>query len=166
MKRIIASLIVCALVLTNARCSWGVFSQGATARDSAAKALNMTTQSAVALMTIAGVAYDAGVWGAPGSPRAEDTWGKLSAESVRLSTALTAWADALEAGKDTGPYQLVVATALAVIAALLPPRQKAGLELYDDHALPVTDASRRVWTFALAAPDTFRRHEVAFGGSR
>lgn len=165
MKRFIATLLLSTMILISTGCTAfrDMTGGGATARDSAAKALNVTTKSAVAIMTLAGAAYDLGAWGEPGSPRAEDAWAKISAESVRLSQALTAWADAVEANKDAGPYQLIVATALAVIVALLPPRQSSALD--ELHMPPVTDASRPLWTFAFSQPDVFRS-AVTVGGSR
>lgn len=167
MRKSLATLVIALFaVATLTNCGsmrlLGHDDNAASTRDSAAKALNMTTQAGVAIMTLAGAAYDAGAWGPPGSPRAEDVWGKLSSESVRLATALTAWADALDANKDTGPYQLVVATALAVITALLPPRAHASL------GPNVTDEDRAFYVLSLSCPDAYREggSMTIYGGSR
>lgn len=159
MRRIATLTLVLLVTITSTGCgSLRMFGSGnaASARDSAAKALNMTTKAGVAIMTLAGAAYQAGAWGAPGSPRAEDVRSKLEGESVRLSTALTAWADALEANKDTGPYELVVATALAVITALLPPKTAVLMT-----GPEITDGSQTAYAMSLACPETYM-----MGGSR
>lgn len=158
MRRIAMTLILLLATTASTGCGMSMFGSGrvVSARDSAAKALNMTTKAGVAIMTLAGAAYQAGAWGPPGSPRAEDVRSKLEAESVRLSTALTAWADALEANKDTGPYELVVATALAVITALLPPKTTDNLS-----GPEITDGTQPAYAMSLACPDTYM-----IGGSR
>lgn len=96
------------------------------AKENAVSALVTTTRSAVVLMTLAGIAYDSGAFGEPGSPRAEDTWSKIAAESLRLNSALNAWSEAIKANKDSAAYAALVAQALAVLAAILPPRGAGG----------------------------------------
>lgn len=165
MRRVILALALLIPLATSCGTS-RIFSgrdanQATAARDSAAYALRMTSKSAVAFMRLAGAAYQAGAWGAPGSPHAEDVRDKLSAESVRLAGALEAWANALEAHKDTGPYSLVVETALAVVTALLPP----GATAADMRFSPAMLAPEQIAD--LSRPDTFflSRQHVAIGGA-
>lgn len=129
---------------------------GGDAKANAVQALVTTTRSAVLLMTAAGIAYDAGAFGAPGSPRAEDTWKKISVESVRMGEALTAWSEAIKANKDASVYQSMVSQALAVIGALLPTRTGAALILPPLHGDPFASSSM------LAIPDSFR---LSVGGA-
>lgn len=129
---------------------------GANAKANAVQALVTTTRGAVLLMTAAGIAYDAGAFGEPGSARAEDTWRKISVESVRMGEALTAWSEAIKANKDASTYSAMVAQALAVIGALLPSRQTSELIAPD-----VQGAEAYAM---LDRPDAFRR--FAYGGAR
>jgi hypothetical protein len=99
------------------------------AKTNAVQALVITTRSAVLLMTAAGIAYDAGAFGPPGSDRAEDTWSKIAAESIRMNEALTAWSEAIKTNKDASSYVSMVAQALAVINALLPTRKVSDLNI-------------------------------------
>lgn len=127
------------------------------ARANAVQALVTTTRAAVLLMTAAGIAYDAGAFGEPGSDRAEDTWEKISAESIRMSTALTAWTEAIKANKDASVHASMVAQALAVIGALLPGKLRASVDGAD---VPVAAH--------LEQPGTFRRTPTSYatGGAR
>jgi hypothetical protein len=116
--------LVSALILSASCGSVSLF-RGGTAREHAVQALITATRSCVVLMTAAGIAYDAGAFGAPGSPRAEDTWNKIAAESLRMNEALTAWTEAIKMNRDAAAYATMVAQALAVIGALLPPKMNA-----------------------------------------
>lgn len=131
------------------------------ARESALNALVTTTNSAVLVMTGLGIAYDLGAFGAPGSQKAEEMWGRISAESIRLSTALTAWSEALKANKDSSAAEALVSQALAVLGALMPPRVGSGGGMAS--LLP----SRERVMFGLgnlADPDSFRTRSLVMAG--
>src|SRR5690349_14873264 len=131
-----------------------------TAKQNAVQALVTTTRSAVLLMTAAGIAYDAGAFGEPGSPRAEETWSRIAAESLRLNAALNDWTQAIKDNKDASTYNSMVAQALAVIAALLPSKGRAAL------VMPMMDESTLPDDIALfACPESFQL-QYAIGGSR
>lgn len=148
-----------ALVLILALVSACSLFRGGTAQENAVQALVTTTRSAVLLVTAAGIAYDAGAFGEPGTPRAEDTWGKIAAESIRMNEALTAWTDAIKAGKDSSGYVSMVRQALAVIGALLPGKLRAVRDPVLWESSPVDSVAR------LSCPDSFRQH-VELGGAR
>ena len=151
-----------ALVLGGCR-SMSIF-RGGTTKQNAVQAIVTVTRAADALMTAAGIAYNAGAFGAPGSQRAEETWGRISSESTRMHDALTAWDAAIRANKDATTYSFAVAQALAVIAALLP-GGRAELTRADP-PLALADFRRhRVRIARLASPDAFREG-LAFGGAR
>lgn len=134
-----------------------------TAKQSAAQALVSTTNIAVALMTAAGLAYDAGAWGPPGSPQAEQMWSRVSAESLRLNSALTAWSKAILENKDSTVYAFSVEQAIAVLSALMPPRKTTEL-------LPAfAPGSVRELIARLADPASFRAWSPLYaqlGGAR
>lgn len=131
------------------------------AKENAVSALVTTTRSAVLLMTLAGIAYDTGAFGAPGSPRAEDTWNKIAAESLRLNSALNSWSEAIKTNKDSSTYAALVAQALAVIGALLPPRAGAGGLA---QVTPADVHPARLLLVDFSKPDTFRRRAFPMGG--
>lgn len=124
MRKLVVLLLA---VFLATHCAWMHNVRTGTAREGALQALVTTTRSAVLLMTAAGIAYDAGAFGAPGSARAEDTWRKIAAESIRMNQALTSWSEAIKANKDSSVYSSMVAQALAVIGALLPTRGTSAL---------------------------------------
>lgn len=155
-RSFLAVLIIAALSSVQMGCGLTLF-HGGTAKANAVQALVTTTRMAVALMTAAGIAYDAGAFGAPGGAKAEDTWNKIAAESLRMNTALNGWSAAIVANKDASTYQSMVAQALAVLAALLPAPKHSEI-------LPVIPEPL-AFAWKLEHPDQFRN--VAFaGGSR
>jgi len=123
MRGVITTFLIALLASSAISCAMLRGMSGRGSKANAVQALVTTTRSAVLLMTAAGIAYDAGAFGEPGSPRAEDTWRKISVESVRMGEALTAWSEAIKANRDASTYAAMVAQALAVIGALLPPRR-------------------------------------------
>lgn len=147
------------LVVALAMPGCGTF-RGGTAKQNAVQALVTTTRSAVLLMTAAGIAYDAGAFGEPGSARAEETWSRIAAESLRLNAALNDWTQAIKDNKDASTYNSMVAQALAVIAALLPGKGRAALvvPVIDELTLPSDIA-------AFVRADSFRP-QFAIGGAR
>lgn len=159
--RLVALALVTALVLGG--CQSTLF-RGGTAKQNAVQAIVTVTRAADALMTAAGIAYNAGAFGVAGSPRAEETWSRISAESLRMHEALTAWDAAIRVNKDATTYSFAVSQALAVIAALLPGGRAevqrpapAWADMYD-----YQDLIER-----LSCPDAFRSsHDLAFGGAR
>lgn len=154
MRRVFALVLI--VVLPG--CSWFRNLDHGDAKANAVQALVTTTRSAVLLMTAAGLAYDAGAFGAPGTPRAEDTWGKIAAESVRMSEALSAWSEAIRVGGETSAFATMVGTALAVIQALLPTRN-VGLHM------PAGTVAE--WRAKLACPSSsFRMQPAMAGGAR
>lgn len=142
MKRTFA-LALTLMIILNSGCS---LFRGGTAKQNAVQALVTTTRSAILIMTAAGIAYDAGAFGQPGSARAEETWSRISAESIRLHTALTAWQTAIEENKDATPYASGVAQALAVIGALLPSSTHSDLGV--PYVPPTFDAPAAIARFA------------------
>lgn len=134
-----------------------LFGRNRSAKENAVQALVTTTRSCVLMMTAAGIAYDAGAFGQPGTPRAELTWSRIADQSVSMNKALTAWTDAIKENRDATAYSALVAQALAVIGALLPNRPVSALE-------PISDI-RVIMSADLALPDSFRRFAFA-GGSR
>lgn len=154
-QRWIGISLIAALMLLGC----GTF-RGGTAKQNAVQALVTTTRSAVLLMTAAGIAYDAGAFGEPGSARAEETWSRIAAESLRLNAALNDWTQAIKDNKDASTYNSMVAQALAVIAALLPGKGRAAL------VSPETDATTLPNNIAaFARPESFRP-QYATGGAR
>lgn len=161
--RAVALLLI---LLTFVGCGSMSLFRGGTAKENAVQAIVTVTKAADALMTAAGIAYNAGAFGEPGSQRAEETWSRISAESVRMHDALIAWDGAIRANKDSTTFSFAVSQALAVIAALLPGGPRANLVLPES---PVTWASMftdyRSSIGRLASPDTFIQ-QAAFGGAR
>lgn len=174
-KRLIVWMLCAGLILTPG-CS---LFRGGTAKQNAVQALVSTTRTAVALMTVAGIAYDAGAFGEPGSDRAEQTWNRIATQSVQLNQALTAWSEAIRANKDATTYQFAVSQALAVLTALLPATKKQSALTPDELRLgpsnnpgfsesypaivrlPPLETLERFGT-----PDSFRPSYAYVGGSR
>lgn len=154
MRKLVVLLIAFFLAT---HCAWMHNVRTGTAREGALQALVTTTRSAVLLMTAAGIAYDAGAFGAPGSTRAEDTWRKIASESIRMNQALTSWSEAIKANKDSSVYSSMVAQALAVIGALLPTRGTSALT-------PPPWIAPREEIAALDRPSMFRPAVAAAGG--
>lgn len=160
-KRLIAVLLLIASISASGCGMFRGMMGGGNAKENAVSALVTTTRSAVVLMTLAGIAYDSGAFGAPGSARAEDTWNKIAAESLRLNSALNAWSDAIRTNKDTSAYAALVAQALAVLAAILPPR---GAPSGGQALLPADPLNpARLAVFDFSRPLTFRAAH-AYGG--
>lgn len=136
--RVKTALILSFFLLFNTGCSFFKNMGGSSARANAVQALVTTTRSAVVLMTAAGIAYDAGAFGEPGSPRAEDTWSKISTESIRMNEALTAWSEAIKNNKDSSSYVSMVSQALAVIQALLPNKKVSNYDFNLNHTEMMT----------------------------
>lgn len=137
---------------------------GGDAKANAVQALITTTRSATLLMTAAAVLYDFGAFGGPpGNLRADDVWKKISDESIRIGEALESWETAIKANKDASAFQSMVAQALAVIGALLPPRKAAALVL---PALPSWLAGEAFVTAMsmFANPNSFRSLAVQVRG--
>jgi len=138
------------IVLSLQDCATSLFT-GGTAKDNAVQALVTTTRSAVLMMTAAGIAYDAGAFGTPGSPKAEQTWDRIADESKRMNAALTAWSEAIKANKDASAYAALVSQGLAVIGALLPARTHSELIVP-----PLMDRDVPAAIARLARPEAFR----------
>lgn len=166
-KRLIVWMLCVGLILTPG-CS---LFRGGSAKQNAVQALVSTTRTAVALMTVAGIAYDAGAFGEPGSDRAEQTWNRIATQSVQLNQALTAWSEAIRANKDATTYQFAVSQALAVLTALLPGTKKqsaltpGAFEL--EAAPPLVSRLPPLETLErFGNPDSFRPSYAYAGGSR
>lgn len=153
-----AILIVFSLLL-NTQCAFTRNLTGSTGKQEALQALVSTTRTAVLLMTAAGIAYNAGAFGAPGSANAEATWNKIAAQSVLISGALNDWQAAVKAGKDASAFASIVGQALAIIGAVLPPANRAqALTL----PFPTEDIAHSIGR--LACPDSQRAWSLQLAG--
>lgn len=153
MRARIAVFLSFFLILSSS-CSWFKGMNSGNSKANAIQALVTTTRSAVLLMTAAGIAYDAGAFGEPGSQKAEDTWSKIAAESIRMNEALTAWSEAIKANKDASSYVSMVSQALAVINALLPTRKISNINIDN----PTIESLRN--------PNFFRAQVWSYGGAK
>lgn len=168
MRRIAIPLIIASLLMFSGCSMLGSLvggGDGQSSKATAVQALVTTTRAGVLLMTAAGIAYDAGAFGAPGSERAEETWGKIAAQSVRLSEALTAWTSAVKANENPTSHMSAAEQAIAIIGALLPSRPKKA-DLENDRSIAVTITSFEMEIDRLHAPLLFRQASAAFGGAR
>jgi uncharacterized membrane protein len=156
MKRLTAWILLMVLsILPLAGCAT---SGEGDAKQQALQALVTTTRTAVLLMTAAGIAYDAGAFGAPGSAKAEETRERISAQSLVMHKALNEWQAAVQAGRDASAFASIVGQALAVIGALLPAATRAGVNVPPE---PISQAIAR-----LGCPDSFMGAPLTFGGAR
>ncbi len=133
---------------------------GGNAKQQALQALVTTTRSAVLLMTAAGIAYDAGAFGAPGSANAEATWNRIAAQSRLMHGALNEWQEAVKAGKDASAFASIVGQALAIIGSILPPATRASAE-----RLPYPTEAVELSIGRLACPDGLRMRTQLTGGA-
>lgn len=128
-------------------------------KGAALQALVTTTRTAVLLMTAAGIAYNAGAFGTPGSANAEATWSKIAAQSVLMHGALSDWQAAVKSGKDASAFASIVGQALAVIGALLPASTRTEALVLP---FPTEDIAHSIGR--LACPDSQRAWSVQFAG--
>lgn len=132
MKRHYGIPMVLILALVLASCTTSVTT---TARQSAHESLLATAKSFDLGMTLLGHAYQAGVFGAPGSPQAENVRTQASKASLTVSSAVLAGIAALEIGQDASTYIADITKAIAQITALLPtPKKLSAMTSPSGHA--------------------------------